>query len=65
MAVEHAGTGVSHHGPDFLSHLRFIAVQGTCRTLRLVVPKGAMFKAFVGVVEESAIKSLRILLFFC
>jgi len=52
VAVKHSRTGISHHCPDLLPHVRFIAVHGTCRALRLVVPEGAFFEASGGVVKK-------------
>ena len=45
MEVGHAGARILHYGRDPFPHVRTIAMYGAFRALRLVVPKGASFKA--------------------
>ena len=52
VAVEHPGAGVAHHRTDLLPHGRFVAVDGACGALRLVVTEGAFFKTPGRVVEK-------------
>jgi len=54
VAVEHPGTGVAHHRPDPLPHGRFVAMDGACGALGLVVAEGALCEAFAGVVAKLA-----------
>lgn len=48
----HARAGVTHRGPDSLTHLRSIAVDVTARTRRLAVSEGARGEAFPGILRE-------------
>jgi hypothetical protein len=53
MAIEHPGTGISHHSPDLLSLLRLVAVDGAFCAGGLALLEGAFLEALPGIRAQS------------
>ena len=52
VVQEHAGTGIAHHLPYMLAHVRFVAMHGASRTTGLILAKAAMLQALNGIIQQ-------------
>jgi hypothetical protein len=53
MPMDHAGSGISHHSPDFLPHTRLVAVNRASGAGGLVLLERAAIEALVRIRQES------------
>ena len=52
VVQEHAGTGIAHHLPYLLAHVRFVAMHGASGATGLVLAKAAMLQALNGIIQQ-------------
>ena len=52
VVQEHARTGIAHHLPYLLAHVRFVAMHGAPGATGFVLAKAAMLQALNGIIQQ-------------